>query len=259
MNKKTYQQIYQELESHEDISKVSNKYSVSISTISSISHQKTVRNVKKYHSRIVQKSPRMVKSWHKGKTILELARQNRFPPVLIASIMLKEMGLKSKSIIKNPAILSNKRLKQDVIQAIDNDMDFSPRGHEVQSRLGDLGEELIHDWLTDYDLDFLTESEMNKEPNAKTPDFLLKESIDVNGSKVKWIESKAVFADETEHNRYQKKQLGFYEELFGPGMVVYWYGYLDTITPNNYLIVDHTFFEQMEYDLDKLLNHVMVH
>ena len=258
MNKKTYQQIYQELESSEDISRVSEKYLMSISTISSISHQKTVRNVKKYHTRVVQKAPRMVRSWRGGKTILELASQNRFPPVLIASIMLKEMGLKSKSIIKNPALLNNRRLEQDVIQAIENDMDFSPRGHEVQSRLGDLGEELIHDWLTDYDLDFLTESDLNKEPNAKTPDFLLNESIDVNGSKVKWIESKAVFADETEHNRYQKKQLGFYEDLFGPGMVVYWYGYLDTITPNNYLIADHTFFEAMGYDLDKLLNHAMM-
>ena len=258
MNKKTYQQIYQELESSEDISRVSKKYSMSISTISSISHQKTVRNVKKYHTRVVQKAPRMVMSWRGGKTILELASQNRFPPVLIVSIMLKEMGLKSKSIIKNPALLNNRRLEQDVIQAIDHDMDFSPRGHEVQSRLGDLGEELIHDWLTDNDLDFLTESDLNKEPNAKTPDFLLNESFDVNGSKVKWIESKAVFADETEHNRYQKKQLGFYEDLFGPGMVVYWYGYLDTITPNNYLIADHTFFETMGYDLDKLLNHAMM-
>ncbi|MBW6518642.1 MAG: C15orf41 family protein [ANME-2 cluster archaeon] len=258
MNVKTYQRIYQELESHDDISTVSKKYSVSISTISSISHQKTVRNVKKYHSRVVQKAPLMVRSWHKGKTILELARQNRFPPVLIASIILKEMGLKSKSVIKNPAILSNKRLKEEVIQAIVHDMDFSPQGHEVQSRLGDLGEELIHNWLTDHDLDFLTESDLNKELNAKTPDFLLKNSIDIDGSTVNWIESKAVFADETEHNRYQKKQLGFYEELFGPGMVVYWYGYLDTISPNNYLIVDHTFFEQMGYDLDRLLNHVMV-
>ncbi|MCL7415024.1 MAG: C15orf41 family protein [ANME-2 cluster archaeon] len=258
MNKDTYQRIYQELESSEDISKVSRKYSVSISTISSISHQKTVRNVKRYHSRVVQKAPRMVRSWYKGKTILQLAGQNHFPPVLIASIMLKEMGLKSKSVIKNPAILNNKRLKQEVIQAIDNDMDFSPRGHEVQSRLGDLGEALIHDWLTDYDLDFLTESDLNKEPNAKTPDFLLQESIDVDGHTVKWIESKALFADETEHNRYQKKQLGFYEELFGPGMVVYWYGYLDTIIPNNYFIADHTFFEAMGYDMDKLLNHSLL-
>ncbi|MCL7412777.1 MAG: C15orf41 family protein [ANME-2 cluster archaeon] len=258
MNEKTYQQIYQELKSHDDISKVSKKYSVSISTVSSIFHQKTVRNVKKYHSRVVQKAPGMVRSWNKGKTILELASLNRFPPVLIASIMLKEMGFKNKSVIKDPAILSNKRLKQEVIQAINNDMDFSPLGHKVQSRLGDMGEALIHDWLMDHDLDFLTESDMNKEPNTKTPDFLLKESIDIDGSKVKWIESKAVFADEAEHNRYQKRQFGFYEELFGPGMVVYWYGYLDTINPNNYLIVDHTFFEHMGYDLDELLNFVMV-
>ncbi len=186
---------------------------------------------------------------------MDIAHKHDFPPVLTASIILKEMGLKSKSIIKNPDLLHNKRLKIELNQAIDTDFCFSPKANVLQSNHGKLGEELIHKWLKGDDLDFLTESDLNKEPNTKTPDFLLHEPMRINGNKVRWIESKAVFADEKEHNRYQKKQFQFYEDLYGPGMVVYWYGFLDTITPGNYLITDYTFFENISSDLDRLLNH----
>jgi len=117
-----------------------------------------------------------------------------------------------------------------------------------------MGEDLIHEWLESCDLEFITESDMSKEPNTKTPDFLLSEPYKIEGIDVRWIESKAVFADEKEHNRYQLKQFSFYEDLFGPGMVVYWYGFLDTLVPNNYMITDYTFFEVMGCNVDKLIN-----
>jgi hypothetical protein len=224
MDIRTYQQIYKELNSPEHIHEISLEFSLYTSTVSNI------------HSRMVRKAPALVRSWKKGATILDIADKHDFPPVLTASIILKEMGFKSKSIIKNPDILHNKRLKNELNQAIDTDSCFSPKAHVLQSNHGKLGEELIHKWLTGEDLDFLT----------------------VNVNKVRWIESKAVFADEKEHNRYHKKQFQFYEDLYGPGMVVYWYGFLETITPGNYLITDYTFFENISSDLDRLLNHSAV-
>jgi hypothetical protein len=255
MDIRTYQQIYEELNSPEHIHEISQEFSLFSSTVSNIFHQKIVRNVRKNHGRMVRKAPALVRSWKKGATIMDIADKHDFPPVLTASIILKEMGLRSKSIIKNPDLLQNKRMKNELNQAIDTDFCFSPKAHVMQSNHGKLGEELIHIWLEGDDLDFLTESDLNKEPNTKTPDFLLHEPMRINGNKVRWIESKAVFADETEHNRYQKKQFQFYEDLYGPGMVVYWYGFLDTITPGNYLITDYTFFENISSDLDRLLNH----
>ena len=95
---------------------------------------------------------------------------------------------------------------------------------------------------------------MGKAPNTKTPDFLLYESLNIGACPVMWIESKSVFADEMEHNRYQKKQLSYYEDLYGAGLVVYWYGFIDTIVPKDYMIMDYIFFEEMGYKLDRLMD-----
>ena len=47
-----------------------------------------------------------------------------------------------------------------------------------------------------------------------------------------------------EVQRQFKKQLGPYLQYFGPGIVVYWYGYIDDITLGNDIkIVDETFFK----------------
>ena len=47
------------------------------------------------------------------------------------------------------------------------------------------------------------------------------------GQKIFWIESKASFGDAAEFKINSNKQLIPYTELFGPGVVVYWTGYLD--------------------------------
>jgi hypothetical protein len=47
------------------------------------------------------------------------------------------------------------------------------------------------------------------------------------GHKIFWIESKASFGDAAEFKINSNKQLIPYTELFGPGVVVYWTGYLD--------------------------------
>ena len=253
MNKKTYEQIYQSVNSQQDIPRISKEFSLNIGTISNIHHQKIIRNVKKCYSQIIRQAPTMVRVWQKGSTILEIARQNYFPPVLMASILLKEMGFHSKSVIKNPRVLRDNRLRNEVIQAINNDFYFSSKAHQIQTLKGKMGEELINQWLRENNTDFMTESHLNKIPNTKTPDFLLHKPMVLDGHQVTWIESKAVFADEKEHNRYYYKQFQFYEDLYGSGMVVYWYGFLDGIIPNNYILTDYTFFEYLGYDVDRLL------
>ncbi len=52
----------------------------------------------------------------------------------------------------------------------------------------------------------------------------------VGGRVVNWVESKALFGDEKTHAEYIKSQLGSYWNRFGPGMVVYWCGFVEEIT-----------------------------
>ncbi len=46
---------------------------------------------------------------------------------------------------------------------------------------------------------------------------------------VNWIESKALFGDEELHARYLVEQLHPYWNRYGPGMVIYWHGFVEEI------------------------------
>lgn len=75
----------------------------------------------------------------------------------------------------------------------------------------------------------------------KTPDFKLDVPIAVDNFIINWIESKALFGDEENHLGYMKEQLMCYWNRFGPGLVIYWFGYLESLdsTPevNNMFIL----------------------
>ena len=48
----------------------------------------------------------------------------------------------------------------------------------------------------------------------------------VDGHLVNWIESKALFGDEETHAGYTNAQLRKYRHRYGPGLVIYWFGYV---------------------------------
>ncbi|KAL4717934.1 hypothetical protein ACJJTC_001352 [Scirpophaga incertulas] len=79
----------------------------------------------------------------------------------------------------------------------------------------------------------------------KTPDYKLDVPIAVDGFIVNWVESKALFGDDENHSGYLKEQLLCYYNRFGPGLVIYWFGYLETLnsTPevNNMFILRTSF------------------
>ena len=49
---------------------------------------------------------------------------------------------------------------------------------------------------------------------------------------------KASFGDEYIHRKNHRGQVSDYVELYGQGILVYWYGYLDTLKTRGYTIVD---------------------
>ena len=107
-----------------------------------------------------------------------------------------------------------------------------------------MGEKRLCDWLDRQNLEYQTEDEL-KGNYQKTPDALLKETIRTNGMNVKWIESKASFGDEIEIRRNTKKQLKAYTEIFGQGIVVYWFGNVDDFEPvKGVRVVDAKFFQK---------------
>jgi CDAN1-interacting nuclease 1 len=55
--------------------------------------------------------------------------------------------------------------------------------------------------------------------------------VAVDGFIIHWIESKALFGSEEWHDKYVKKQLSTYWNRYGPGMVIYWFDFVDTLQP----------------------------
>lgn len=68
-----------------------------------------------------------------------------------------------------------------------------------------------------------------KKAVVKTPDFLFPHPVVINGHTVNWLESKATFGDREETRRNMTRQLMPYVDLFGPGLVIYWYGHTQTV------------------------------
>jgi hypothetical protein len=96
----------------------------------------------------------------------------------------------------------------------------------------------LKEWLNSHEIKYRTERDLRGE-FPKTPDCLLDEPIRVNGWEINWIESKASFGDSIEVKKNIRNQLIPYNELFGSGLVVYWFGIVDDIDqPEGIMIVD---------------------
>lgn len=253
MDIETFNRIHDRLEGVDDVKTVAREFSQPIGTIHSILNQKIVTNVKRNFSKIKSRSPGNLRLWKKGRSIVEIAGKNNIPATLMASMLLKEMEIPKKAFIKNLDDQPEGRLKREVMEAMDSDYFFSPKAHEMHAEKGNLGESILASWLDGQGLTYRTENDLRAQGSTKTPDFLLDREIDVDGVRVFWIESKALFGDEKEHEYYIKKQFREYEEIYGTGMIVYWYGYIDNISYNGNVIKDYRFFEGMP-EIDELLN-----
>ena len=88
-------------------------------------------------------------------------------------------------------------------------------------------------------VEYFTENDLRAGTvEGKTPDFLLMKPIEWHGDEYNWIESKASFGDEYIHRKNHRGQVSDYVELYGQGILVYWYGYLDVLKTRGYTIVD---------------------
>jgi hypothetical protein len=225
-----YKQIYDGLKKPADIERFHQEGGYDYHLLKTLYTQKVSRDVKKRYYVVKQNSPKMLKEWKKGATMMEVSDKWNFPPILTAMLLFLEDGASKKefwSYINDPDQLCEKTA-QELREVIANDCIYSPAANEDQKERGKWGEGLLHEWLDEQGITYRVEDDL-KGVYDKTPDSLLDEPMMYQGHKIFWVESKASFADNTEFKYNSRKQLIPYTEIFGPGVVVYWPGYLDDL------------------------------
>ncbi len=247
MKKTEYKRLSDELNCIEDINRLAKSTGQDRELLLVLYTQKTVRLATKRFYKVKNRAKSLLKKWNEGTSFLSLSRELKFPPILTAYLLLLENNIPRKrfwELVKNPKIIKDNRLKREILEIVNNDIVYSPEGNENQYERGKEGERRLCEWLDKQNLKYRTENEI-KGQYTKTPDALLSVPFRTNGMSVHWIESKASFGDEVEIHRNTKKQLRAYTELFGEGIVVYWFGFIEGVhPPKNVLIVDSSFFEK---------------
>ncbi|XP_043843827.1 CDAN1-interacting nuclease 1 isoform X3 [Dromiciops gliroides] len=180
--------------------------------------------------------------------LLELANEVDYAPSLMARIILErflqeqEESPPSKSVInsmlRDPSQIPDGVLANQVYQCIVNDCCYGPLVGCIKHAIGHEHEVLLRDLLLERNLSFLDEDQLRAKGYDKTPDFILEVPVvmlcplALEGHIIHWIESKASFGDECSHQAYLHDQFWSYWNRFGPGLVIYWYGFIEELDCN---------------------------
>ena len=248
MDRETYRALYDRLVTDEDVHRVAKEDGWDPELLFVIHTHRITRDATRRFYVVKRQMPRVVAQWRHGRRMLDIAREWKFPPVLMGQMVLQELKLPRKKIwgcFLDPESAPDARLRHEIKELLSHDPIYSPDGMERQRERGRKGEERLYRWLENHGIKYRTEKELRGK-FRKTPDALLDEPIIFYGQKLSWIESKANFGDDVELRKNLKRQLGPYTEMFGEGAVVYWYGYIEGAeTPAGILLWDGATIESI--------------
>ncbi|KAG8449585.1 hypothetical protein GDO86_016290 [Hymenochirus boettgeri] len=175
--------------------------------------------------------------------LLALANEVEFSPALMARTVLERFlqdhdGLPpSKQILsgmlRDPSLIPDPVLANQVHLCTINDCCNGPLVDCIRHSIGHEHEVLLREKLKKHNLAFLDEDQLRVKGYDKTPDVILEVPVALDGHVIHWIESKASFGDETSHHMYLQDQFWSYWNRFGPGLVIYWYGFIEELDCNS--------------------------
>jgi len=247
MKYEEYKEIYFNLRKPADIDALAKSTGLDRELLLVMYTQRTVRDATRRFPIIRGQTPQLLKKWRAGRSIVALANELNFPPVLLAMMVYQAAGIPRKTFwkyIRNPNECPDQKLRKEIIRINSADIIYSPQGMEIQEKRGKWGEEQLYQWLNLHGIKYRTEVDL-RGIHPKTPDALLDKPIKLNGIITHWIESKASFGDEIELRKNVRRQLKPYTELFGNGAVVYWFGYIEGIEPPEGITIYGREFSEM--------------
>lgn len=186
---------------------------------------------------------------------MDIARNNdRFPPFLLAKymaplILRTKKEIKSKALLQEAERAGDIRFRREILECQEADLDYTPAADRIRAACGFEYEYKLQRELRALGIIFKHENDLRTDGYHKTPDILLHVPIAINLAKlndpwskramksqstsdgdggyhvIRWIDSKAMFGDFLAHVRDNKAQIQSYINRFGPGLVIYWFGF----------------------------------
>ncbi|XP_046617526.1 CDAN1-interacting nuclease 1 isoform X1 [Neodiprion virginianus] len=241
-------------------------------TLSSILALEIRRRMKFSHAKLCSQGTeyyeRYTEAISNGESIGVLVRMSEetgLSPALLARIILENHCEQNKlttsrseitKLLRDTTLIEDKDLAYEIylyfslyFQCIIYDDQYGPISDAVKHSIGQEYEVKLQNYVSERNIAFLNEDHLRLRGYDKTPDIKLEVPVAVNGFVINWIESKALFGNEDVHKKYIKEQFLSYWNRFGPGLVIYWFGFLDTLNQPNekkFIIMDH-FPENITY------------
>lgn len=204
--------------------------------LTSIWHQLTAARVRRTAHVHRDKASTYLSAWERGDTLVALASRANFPPVLIARLVLEAGGVPKKAVgdlVRHTDKIADERLRRDVIECVRVDEHYSPRNDAARHKIGIDYEQRLADRLDQCDVPFEHEDDLRAKGFAKTPDALLAIPLGFLSRGrlrvVNWIDSKALFGSAALYHADHRQQLLAYVNRFGPGAVIYWFGFANEL------------------------------
>ncbi len=223
-----YKELYAQLRGVHDIESLSELSGVSPNVLRQMLSQKLSRSVRKNFHRLKARVHSFEKKWEAGATFTQLAKEHDFSPIIMARLILFSRGWNKKQFnqaLADPATVEDPRIRMEVIDALEEDLVFSPLEMTRAKAAGEELEAKVKAYLSQHGITATSEKE--NVSGGRTPDFLFDAPHKVMGVTAHWIECKASFGDEEETKRNLTRQVGPYLKLFGPGIVVYGLGMVE--------------------------------
>ena len=202
------------------------------------------------HRHVLAKKEHIKELYDKNIDITDIARRYNYSPVATFRILLQARGITSKVKLSNITKFPDKHLgkydQQQLQLAIDNDIismpDHSPIIEAAEGFEVDLEAYLKSKFPN---APYKTQPDMVKEQTETmgraiaTPDIYFPKGIKINGRKIFWIDAKNFYGANISNIRGGlKKQVKRYNQLYGPGAVIFKYSY--SIGLKHQFIMNHT-------------------
>ncbi|XP_076165399.1 CDAN1-interacting nuclease 1 [Ptiloglossa arizonensis] len=212
-----------------------------------IEHGRLFGKKKKYYDTYIE----AVQNGEPIGILLKMAKDIGAPPALLARKVLEihceqdEPNVSRHEVsklFKDTTLIQDKDLAYEVYLCTLYDAIYGPIADAIGISVGQEYEVKLQNYLTERNLAFRNEEHLRSRGYDKTPDFKLEVPIAVNGFVINWIESKARFGNLEIHQKYIREQFLSYWNRFGPGLVIYWFGFLDNLTEpseKRFMIMDH--------------------